>query len=117
MINDFKHGLVVTLPKNKGTLKCEKHRTINLTSHASKILCRIIKTRIESKMYSNLENDQFGFRKNISTREAILLLRILIEKQIRANKDVLIAFVDLKKTFDNVNYDKMFNILKRLGIT
>lgn len=38
MINDCKHGLVVTLPKKRGTMKCEEHRTINLTSHASKIM-------------------------------------------------------------------------------
>lgn len=69
MINDFKHGLIVTLPKKKGTMKFEKHRTINLTS---KILCRVIKIRIESKIHSNVGNSQFGFRKNIGTREAIL---------------------------------------------
>jgi len=61
-------------------MKCEEHRTINLTSHASKIFCRIIKTRIESKIDSNLGNDQFGFRKDIGTREAILSMRFLIEK-------------------------------------
>jgi len=95
----------------------EMRRTIHFTSHASKILCRIIKIRLESKIDSNLGNDQSGFRKDKGTREAILSLRILIEKQIRVNKDVLIAFVDLEKAFDNVNWDKMFNILKRLEIT
>jgi len=98
-------------------MKFEEHRTINLTSHVSKILCRIIKTRIEIKIYSNIGNDQFGFRKDIGTREAILSLRFLIEKQLRVNKDVIIAFVDLEEAFDNVNWDKMFDILKRLGIT
>lgn len=41
----------------------------------------------------------------------------LIEKHIRVNKDILIAFVDLEKAFDNVNWDTMFGILKRIGIT
>lgn len=50
MINDFKHGLVVTLPKKKRTMKCEKHKIINLTFHAFKILYRVIKIRIEIKI-------------------------------------------------------------------
>jgi len=37
-------------------------------------------------------------------REAIETLRVLIEKQIRRNKDTLIAFVDLEKANDNVKW-------------
>lgn len=117
MINDFKHDLVVILPKKKETMKCKEHRTINFTFYASKILCRVIKTPIESKTDSNLGNDQFGFGKNIGNRDAILALRIVIDKQIRINKNILIDFINLEKAFDNVNWNKMFNILIRLGIT
>lgn len=91
-MEDFKYELVVALPKKKGTMKCEEHIIINLTSHAFKIIWRVIKIRLESKIDSNLENDQFGFRKNIGTREGILSLRILIEKQIRVNKDIFYSF-------------------------
>lgn len=80
MINDLKYGLVLTLPKKNGTIKCEKHKTIKTTSHASKIICWVIKTRLESKIDLNLRNDKFGFKKNIDTREAILSLRNLIKK-------------------------------------
>lgn len=64
----------------------------------------------------NLGKDQFGFRKKIGTREAIVTLRILIEKQIRRNKDTFIAFVDLEKAFDNVKWSILFDILKSIGI-
>lgn len=43
MINDFKHGLVVKLPKKKGTMKYEELKTKHFISHTSKILCRIIR--------------------------------------------------------------------------
>jgi hypothetical protein len=55
-----------------------------------------------------LSDDQFGFRRNIGTREAILSLRILIEKQIEFNKDTFIAFIDLEKAFDNVPRKELF---------
>jgi hypothetical protein len=40
----------------------------------------------------------------------------LVEKQIRCNKETFITFVDLKKAFENVQWKKLFEILKRVGI-
>jgi len=54
---------VVLIPKKKGTQKCEEYRTLNLITHASKIITRIIKNRIDKKIEENLGKDQFGFRK------------------------------------------------------
>jgi hypothetical protein len=36
--------------------------------------------------------------------EAILCLRILIEKSMRVNKTLYLAFVDLEKAFDNLEW-------------
>jgi hypothetical protein len=107
---------VVLIPKKKRTQKCEEHRTLNLITHASKIIIKIIKNRIDKKNEENLGKDQFGFRKNTGTREAIVTLRVLIEKQIRKNKDTFIAFVDLEKAFDNIKWNILFDILKSIGI-
>jgi len=119
IIDDFRKGIIVTIPKKKGTMNCEEYRTLNLNTHASKIITRVIKNRIEKAIDANLGEDQFGFRRNIGTREATLALRIMIEKQIRRNKETFIAFVDLEKAFDNVQWKELFKILKKseLNIT
>ena len=46
----------------------------SVTSHASKILTKIIHRKIEQSVEENLGEDQFGFRRNRGTREAILSL-------------------------------------------
>jgi hypothetical protein len=51
--------------------------------------------RMEYKIEAILLEDQFGFRKNMGTREAILALRIIIEIRIRKDKPTYIAFVDI----------------------
>lgn len=51
-----------------------------------------------------------------STREAILCLRIITEKMFRINKPLFIAFDDLEKAFDNVNWAKLFKIIEAIGI-
>lgn len=64
-----------------------------------------------------LSEDQIGFRKNMGTREVILTLRTIIEKIIMKDKPTYIAFVDIEKAFDNVNWSVvMFKILKRPGV-
>ncbi|VVC30378.1 Reverse transcriptase domain [Cinara cedri] len=75
-----------------------------------------LKKKIESKIEQTLTEDQFGFRKNMGTREAILALRIIIQKRIRKDKQTFIAFMDIEKAFDNVNWKLMFNMMARVGI-
>jgi hypothetical protein len=63
-----------------------------------------------------LAEDQFGFQRSKGTREAILALRIILEKIIDRNKKIYMAFVDLEKAFDNVDWNRMFEILKKIGV-
>lgn len=113
---DFEKCLMIALPKKKKSEKCEDHRSISLITHASKILTKIIHKRIEANISVNLEEDQFGFRRNRGTREAILCLRMIMEKMYRVNKPMYIAFIDLEKAFDNVNWEILFNIMKTINI-
>jgi len=106
----------VPIPKKARANKCEQYRTLSLLSHASKILTRIVLRRIETTVDSSLTEDQFGFRKQRGTREAILALRQVIEKQNRKSKPTIIAFVDLEKAFDNVKWKTLFQILKKSGM-
>ena len=114
--SDFEKNIIIPIPKKKRAEKCEDFRTISLTTHVSKILTRIIYRRIERRAEEFLAEDQFGFRKNKGTREAILALRILIEKRMEKNKPTFIAFVDLEKAFDNVDWNSMLRILKEIGV-
>jgi hypothetical protein len=59
--------------------------------------------RMERKTEGTLSEDQFGFRKNMGTREVILALRLIIEKTIRKYRSTFIAFVYIEKAFNNVN--------------
>jgi hypothetical protein len=63
-----------------------------------------------------LAEDQFGFRRSKGTREAILALRIILKKRIDRNKKTYMAFVDFEKAFDNVDWNRIFEILKNIGV-
>ena len=78
--DDFKKSIMLMLPKKSKSTKCEEHQTLSILTHTSKILTKIILGRIEKKIDENLAEDQFDFRKNRGTREAILCLRTIVEK-------------------------------------
>jgi hypothetical protein len=56
-----------------------------------------------------------GFRRDKSTKEIILNLRILVEKQIEFSKDTLIAIIDLDKAFNKVPWKELFYTLEGIG--
>jgi len=72
--------------------------------------------RLESKTEMFIGKTQFGFRKGCGTRKAISVMRTLCERSLEHDNDVFICFVDFEKAFDRVDWLKMLNILKELGV-
>lgn len=66
---DFEKRFIIRIPKMRKVEICEKYRTISLTTHAPRVLTKIMHKKI---VRNNVTEDQFGFRKNKGTREAIL---------------------------------------------
>ncbi|XKL64100.1 hypothetical protein PGB90_004186 [Kerria lacca] len=99
---DYQKNRLVMIPKKAGIRKCEDYRTISLLWQASKILTGIVHRRIQGRMEERVGEDQFGFWRGRGTREAILGLRLILEKRLKIRLDTYVAFVDLEKAFDNV---------------
>jgi|AKYZ01.1.fsa_nt_gi Reverse transcriptase (RNA-dependent DNA polymerase). len=114
---DFKKNLMISIPKKSKAKDCKDYRTLSLTAHVSKIVTAIVLKRIDRKIEEVLTEDQFGFRKGRGTREAIMALRLILEKRMEVNKSTCVAFVDLEKAFDNVRWRKLFEVLKKIGIS
>lgn len=66
--------------------QCSNFRTLSLISHASKLLTIIISIRVGNRIEEQLNYDQYGFRKDKGTSEAMLSLRKMLEKQIERQK-------------------------------
>ena len=114
--SDFTKAVMIPLPKKVNAVECKDYRTISLIPHASKIMLKIIMKRIEGKAINVIGKTQFGFRKGMGTREAIGTMKMLCERSLEYGNDVYICFVDFEKAFDRVNWVKMMEILKRIGV-
>ena len=113
---DFTRVVMIPIQKKSNAIECEDHRTISLISHASKILLKILTKRIEAKAKGFIGQNQFGFRKGCGTRDAIGVMRVLCERSLEHDNDVYICFVDFEKAFDRVDWIKMMQVLKLLGV-
>lgn len=104
---DWLTSTFVAVPKEPNARACEEHRLINLMSHALKVLLKIIHKRIYSKCEekSGETHNQFGFKNNLGTREALYCMQLLVQKCYDQRKDVFICFIDYQKAFDNIRHD------------
>ena len=65
---DWKRAIFIPIPKKGNAKECSNYRTIALISHASKLMLKILQTRLQQYMNHELPNDQAGFRKGRGTR-------------------------------------------------
>ena len=64
----------------------------------------------------NFQMFQAGFRKGRGTRDQIANIHWIIKKQESSRKTSISAFFDYAKAFDCVDHNKLWKILKEMGI-
>ena len=67
-------------------------------------------------MNHELPDVQAGFRKGRGTRDQIANIRWIIEKVREFQKNIYFCFIDYAKAFDCVDHNKLWKILKEMGI-
>lgn len=85
-------------------------------SHALKLFLRIVHGRIYKELEELTGYTQFGFKKGLGTREALLAVQVLIERCRDVNTNVYLCFIDFSRAFDLVNHDKLIGVLASSGI-
>ncbi|KAG0723224.1 putative protein in type-1 retrotransposable element R1DM [Chionoecetes opilio] len=114
---DWKRGLVVPIWKGKGDRQdCNNYRGITLLSVPGKVLAHLLLTRIRSHLVKHQRPQQSGFTPGKSTTDRILALRVLVERRREFRQGMLAAYVDLKKAFDSVHRESLWDLLRLRGI-
>ena len=89
---------------------------IVLISHASKLKLKILQARLQQYVNRELPDVQAGFRKGRGTRDQIANIHWIIEKAREFQKNIYLCFIDYAKAFDCVDHNKLWEILKEMGI-
>ena len=91
-------------------------RILNGISHASKVMLKILQGRLQQYVNHELPDVQAGFRKGRGTRDQIANICWIMEKARESQKNIYFCFIDYAKAFDCVGHNKLWKILKEVGI-
>ena len=79
-------------------------------------MLKILQVRIQQYMNWELPDVQAGFRKGRGTRDQIANICWIMEKAREFQKSIIFCFIDYAKAFDCVDHNKLWKILREMGI-
>ena len=79
-------------------------------------MLKILQARLQQYMNDELPDVQAGFRTGRGIREQIANIRWIMEKAREFQKTIYLCFSDYAKAFNCVDHDKLWKILKEMGI-
>ena len=79
-------------------------------------MLKIPQVRLQQYMNHELPDVQAGFRKGRGTRDQIANICWIIEKATEFQKNIYFCFIDNVKAFDCLDHNKVWKILKEMGI-
>ena len=86
------------------------------SSHASKVMLKILQARLQQYMNHEILDVQAGFRKSRGARDQIPNICWIIKKAREIPEEHLLLLYWLWQTFDCVNHNKLWKILQEMGI-
>ena len=113
---DWKRSVFISIPKKGNAKECSNYCTIALVSHASKVMLKILQARLQQYVTHELPDVQAGFRKGRGTRDQIANICWIMEKNQSFRKKTLFLLNDYAKAIDCVDHNKLWKILKEMGI-
>ena len=96
-----------SVPKKGNAKEYSNYCTIALTSHASKVMLKILHARLQQYVNCELPDVQAGFRKGRGTRDQIANIHWIIKKAGEFQKNIYFCFIDYAKAFDCVDHNKL----------
>ena len=112
---DWKRSVFIPI-SNKGNAKeCSNCCTVVLIWHSSKVMLKIHQDRLQQYVNPELPNVQAQFRRGRGTRDQIANIHWIMEKARESHKNIY-CFIDYTKAFDCMDHNKLWKILKEMGI-
>ena len=78
---DWKRSGFIPIPKKGSAKECSNYHTIALISHASKVMLKILQAMLQQYVNCELSDVQAGFRKGRGTRDQIVNICLITEKE------------------------------------
>ena len=79
-------------------------------------MLKILQARLQQYVNCELPDVQAGFRKGRGIRDQVANIHFIIKKGKEFQKNIYFCFIDYAKAFDCMDHNKLWKILKEMGI-
>ena len=112
----LKRSVFTPIPKKGNAKECSNYHTIALISQDSKVMLKILQARLPQYVNWEIPDVQAEFIKGRGTRDQMTNIQWIMEKTREFQKNIYFCFIDYTKDFDCVDHNKLWEILKEMGI-
>ena len=108
----------VSFHSNTRERQCQRMLKLLLVSHASKVILKVPKLSFSSMWTVNFHMFKLDLENQRNQRSNCqhLLICLIIKKAREFQKNIYFCFIDYAKSFDCVDQNKLWKILKDMGI-
>ena len=114
---DWKRSVFIPIPKKGNAKECSNYCTIALISHISKVMLKILQVRLQQSVNHELPDFKLVLEKAEEPEIKFPTFAGSWKKQESSRKNIYFCFTDYAKAFDCVDHNKLWKILKEMGIT
>ena len=90
-------SVFIPILKKGNAKECSNYCTMALISHANKVMLKILHARLQQYVNHEIPDVQAGFRKGRGTRDQIAIIRWIMEKARKFQKNIYFCFIDYAK--------------------
>lgn len=114
----FKKAIIHPIYKGGDRNCVTNYRPISVLPALSKVLERILNNQLRRFLdkFQIISSNQYGFRSNLSTEDAVLELTQSVARKLDNNIKCLGIFLDLSKAFDTVSIPNLLSKLEVVGV-
>ena len=113
---DWERTMFIPIPKKGNAKECSNYYKTALISHASKVMLKILQARLQQYVNHEIPDVQSGFTKGRGTRYQSPNICWIIKKAREFQESIYFCFIEYAKAFDCVDHNKLWKILKEMGI-
>ena len=99
-------------PEERQCQECSNYHTIELISHVSKVMLKILQARLQQYMNCELPDVQAGFKKGRRTRDQIANICWIIKKAREFQKNIYFCFIGYAKLFGSQETWKILYVME-----
>ena len=110
----FNYLLKDSFHSNPKERQCQ--RMLKLPHNCAQSSAQNFQARLQQYVNCELPDVQAGFRKGRGTRDQIANIHWIMEKARQFQKNIYFCFIDYAKAFACVDHNKLWKILKEIGI-